>query len=66
MDERDYIAMNKELQEENKEHEFGIGNYFKKYKTPILIGFALGTTLSIVLNLIENIVIKIALIIYGS
>jgi len=40
--------------------------YFCKHKTPILVGFAIGTTLSIVLNLIENIVVKIALIIYGG
>lgn len=40
--------------------------YFIKHKTPILVGFAIGTTLSIVLNLIENIVLKIALIIYGG
>ncbi len=40
--------------------------YFRKHKTPILIGFAIGTTLSIVLNLIENIIVKIALIVYGS
>ena len=40
--------------------------YFRKHKTPILIGFAIGTTLSIVLNMIENIIVKIALIVYGS
>jgi hypothetical protein len=40
--------------------------YLRKHKTPILIGFAIGTTLSIVLNLIENIVIKIAMILYGG
>jgi hypothetical protein len=40
--------------------------YFRKHKTPILVGFAIGTTLSIILNLIENIVVKIALIIYGG
>ena len=40
--------------------------YFRKHKTPILVGFAIGTTISIVLNLIENIVVKIALIIYGG
>jgi hypothetical protein len=40
--------------------------YFRKHKTPILIGFAIGTTLSIVLNLIENIVVKISLIVYGG
>jgi hypothetical protein len=40
--------------------------YFRKHKTPILIGFAIGTTFSIVLNLIENIVIKIAMILYGG
>lgn len=40
--------------------------YLRKHKTPILIGFAIGTTLSIVLNLIENIVVKIALIICGG
>jgi hypothetical protein len=40
--------------------------YFRKHKTPILIGFSIGTTLSIVLNLIENIVIKIAMILYGG
>ena len=40
--------------------------YFRKHRTPILVGFAIGTTLSIVLNLIENIVVKIALIIYGA
>jgi hypothetical protein len=40
--------------------------YFRKHKTPILVGFAIGTTLSIVVNLIENIVVKIALIIYSG
>ena len=40
--------------------------YFRKHKTPILIGFAIGTTLSIVLNLIENIIVKIVLIVYGA
>ena len=40
--------------------------YTRKHKTPILIGFAIGTTLSIVLNLIENIIVKIALIVYGG
>lgn len=41
-------------------------DYFIKNKTAILLGFAIGTTLSIVLNMIENVIIKIALIIYGS
>ena len=40
--------------------------YFKKHLTPIIIGFAIGITLSIVLNLIESIVLKIALIIHGA
>jgi hypothetical protein len=40
--------------------------YFRKHKTPILVGFAIGTTVSIVMNLIENIAVKIALIIYGG
>ena len=40
--------------------------YFKRNKTAILLGFAIGTTLSIVLNLIENIIVKIVLIYHGS
>ena len=40
--------------------------YFRKHKTPVLIGFAIGTTLSVLLNLIENIIVKIALIIHGG
>jgi ABC-type uncharacterized transport system permease subunit len=40
--------------------------YFRKHKTPILVGFAIGTTLSILFNLIENIIVKIALIVYGG
>jgi len=40
--------------------------YFKRNKTAILLGFAIGTTLSIVLNLIENIIVKIVLIYHGG
>ena len=40
--------------------------YFKRNKTAILLGFAIGTTLSIVINLIENIIIKIVLIYHGG
>ena len=66
MDERDYKAMNK--QKNGNEVLADVSNwaYLKKNKTAILLGFALGTTLSIVLNLIENIIVKIALIIHGG
>lgn len=37
--------------------------YIKKNHTPIMFGFSGGLLLSIVLNALENIIIKIALII---
>lgn len=62
MDERDYKKMNKH--ENGNEVLADISNwtYFKKNKTAILLGFAIGTMLSIILNLIENIIVKIVLI----
>ena len=66
MDERDYNAMNKH--ENGNEVLADVSNwaYFKRNKTAILLGFAIGTTLSIVLNLIENIIVKIVLIYHGG
>lgn len=60
-----------ETSKNNETAQLGIGAvsgwaYSRKHKTPILIGFAMGTTLSIVFNLIENIIVKIALIVYGG
>ena len=66
MDERDYKAMNKFANGNEVLADVSNWAYFKKNKTAILLGFAIGTTLSIVLNFIENIVIKIALIIHGG
>ncbi len=40
--------------------------YIRKHLKPILIGFATGITLMTVFSLIENIVLKIALIIHGG
>lgn len=66
MDERDYKAMKKELNPPSSLGAVSGWAYFRKHKTPILMGFSIGTTLSIVLNLIENIIVKIALIAYGG
>ena len=40
--------------------------YIRKHLKPILIGFATGITLMSLFSLIENIVLKIALIIHGG
>jgi fibrillarin-like rRNA methylase len=64
MDERDYKAMNEH--ESTNEELVNNSNwtYFKTNKAAILLGFAIGTTLSIVMDVIENIIIKIALIMH--
>ena len=66
MDERDYKAMNKH--ENGNEVLADVSNwaYVKRNKTAILLGFAIGTTLSIVINMIENIIVKIVLIFHGG
>jgi hypothetical protein len=41
-------------------------NYIKNNLTPLLIGLSIGLIYSVTLNLIENIIIKIAMISYGE
>lgn len=40
--------------------------YIKKHTKPVLIGFVIGITLMNLFSLIENIVVKIALIVHGG
>gem|GEM_PF-5261286 len=37
-------------------------NYFKQNNTPIIVGFALGVTYCLTLNAIENLIIKLTIL----